>query len=176
MVGWSRIVITLLSGAALVALMWMRALPGLGPLLWAVLALCVLLALWQWMRLWTRFVVDDRGVTVSLGGFWPQRTWEVHDFRSVQLREVPASELGTTVGGVGWRRGMVFTPQADDLTAVGKGRIRTSDQPQERYRTLATKAGTMVEIIGREGVNYLLSPEDPQATAAAVDQAIRARR
>ena len=134
------------------------------------------LALWTWMRQWTRFIVDEHGVTVSLGGFWPRPPWPLADFRTVQLREVPQSTIGVTVGGYGWRRGRVIAARPEELRPVGRGKIFTTTDVQRRARILVTRAGTMVEIVGRGETDYLLSPVDPAATAEAVEQAIRARR
>src|SRR5690606_1671541 len=134
-----------------------------------------LYALWAWMHHWTRFIVDEHGVTVSLGGFWPRRPWPLSDFRSVQLREVPASSVGVTAGGYGWRRGRALTPTMEQLRDAGKRRPLTLPDRQATYHLLVTRGGTQVEIIGREGTHFLFSPEDPQAAAEAIDQAIRAR-
>ena len=172
-IGWTRIAITVVTGAVLAVLMSQRS-TVFGALL--VVALFALLTLWTWMGQWTRFIVDEHGLTVSLGGFLPRRPWPLEDFRTVQLRELPRSQVGLAVGGYGWRRGRASTPQPAELTPVGTRKIFTLEDVQARYRLLITRPGTMVEIIGRGSTHYLLSPEDPQATAAAVDQAIRARR
>ena len=97
-VGWTRIAITLLCGVVLAGLMLQR-----GTVAGAVAAtlVFVLLALWTWMGQATRFIVDADGITVSLGGFLPRRTWPLADFRTVQLREIPASRVGVTLGGYG---------------------------------------------------------------------------
>src|SRR5699024_10991428 len=110
------------------------------------------------------------------GGFLPRRPWPLQDFRTVQLREIPADRVGVTVGGYGWRRGMAISSRAEELRPVGERKIFTTGETRERYRMLVTRPGTMVEIIGRGGTHYLISPSDPEATAAAVDQATRARR
>ncbi|AXK44719.1 hypothetical protein [Brachybacterium saurashtrense] len=172
-IGWTRIGITLAAGAVLVVLMAQRSTP-LGALL--VAALFGALALWTWMGQSTRFVVDEHGVTVSLGGFLPRRPWPLEDFRTVQLRELPQSRVGVTLGGYGWRRGRASTPQPSELTPVGDRKIYTVDALQRPYRMLVTRPGTMVEMMGRGETCYILSPEDPQATAEAIDQALRARR
>ena len=172
-VGWTRIAITLLCGVVLAGLMLQR-----GTVAGAVAAtlVFVLLALWTWMGQATRFIVDADGITVSLGGFLPRRTWPLADFRTVQLREIPASRVGVTLGGYGWRRGKAITPKPEELTAVGGRKIFTVAEMQRPYRMLVTRPGTTVEIIGRESTCYILSPVDPDAAAAAIDQAIRARR
>ncbi len=172
-IGWTRIGLTLLAGAVLALIMAQRS-TALGVLL--VVALFAALALWTWMGQWTRFIVDEHGLTVSLGGFLPRRAWPLEDFRTVQLRELPRSKVGVALGGYGWRRGRAMTPQPQELTAVGSRKVFTLDELQRPYRMMVTRAGTMVEIIGRGSTHYILSPEDPQATAEAVDQAIRARR
>ena len=64
----------------------------------------------------------------------------------------------------------------EELTPVGTRKIFTLDEIQQPYRMLVTRPGTLVEIIGRGSTHYILSPEDPQATADAIDQAIRSRR
>ena len=174
-VGWTRIGLTAASGAVLVLLAGLRS--GVAwPLLVLLAVLFAGFALWTWMHHATRVVVDERGVTVSLGGFWPQRTWPVADFRTVQLRELPASTVGVTVGGYGWRRGRAIGPTREQPTAVGRGPIHTPAETQAPYRLLVTRPGTQVEIIGKQGTHYLFSPVDPVSAAEAVDQAIRARR
>lgn len=172
-VGWTRIGLTLLAGAVLALLMLQRS-SAAGTALLVVLFLG--LALWTWMGQWTRFLVDEHGVSVRLGGFLPRRPWPLEDFRSVQLRELPPARVGVMVGGYGWRRGRATTPRPEELTPVGSRKIFTMAEAQLPYRTLVTRAGTLVEIIGRGSTHYLLSPEDPRATAAALDQAIRSRR
>lgn len=132
--------------------------------------------LWTWARLRTRLVVDEHGVTVSLGGFWARPAWPVQDFRTVQLRELKEDSLGVTVGALGWRRGRVLSAKPEDLTALPGRKIFTTGNGQDECRLLVTRPGTAVEIIGRSGTCYLLTPDDPQAVAEAVDQAIRARR
>ncbi|QNN83218.1 hypothetical protein H3H54_06245 [Brachybacterium sp. Z12] len=172
-IGWTRIGITVLGGALLAAVMSQRSgLPGM--LVIAVLFLA--LAAWTWMGQWTRFIVDEHGLTVSLGGFLPRKPWPLEDFRTVQLRTLPSSRAGVTLGGYGWRRSTVSTPRPEELTPVGKRKIFTLDVARAPYRVLATGPGTMVEIIGRGSRHYLISPVDPRATADAIDQAIRARR
>ena len=168
-IGWTRIGITLAAGAVLALLMAQRSSPP------AVL-LFAGLSLWTWMGQHTRFIVDEHGLTVSLGGFLPRRPWPLEDFRTVQLRELPQSRLGVTLGGYGWRRGRASTPRPEELTPVGIRKIFTLDEVQQPYRMLVTRPGTLVEIIGRGSTHYILSPEDPQATADAIDQAIRSRR
>lgn len=175
-VGRIRIGITLGAGALLIGLMVAQMkqlvlLPVLG--LGAIFAG---LALWTWMGQRTRFIVDEHGLTVSLGGFWPRPVWPVHDFRTVQLRSIPAETVGVTVGGYGWRRGKALASKPEELRSVGGRKIFTTGQTHQPYRLLVTRGGTMVEIIGRGDTSYLISPEDPAATAAAIDQAIRARR
>ena len=172
-IGWTRIAITVLSGVVLVVLMHQRAgMPGA-----VVLAgLFAVLTLWTWMGQWTRFIVDEHGLTVSLGGFLPRRAWPLEDFRTVQLRTIPRSRAGVTLGGFGWRRSTVMAASPEELTPVGKRKIYTLSDLRAPYRVLATGPGEMVEIIGKGSRHYLISPVDPRATAKAVDQAIRARR
>ena len=69
----------------------------------------------------------------------------------------------------------MLTPHAQELTPVGKRKVFTVDEPRAAYRVMATRPGLMVEIIGRGSTHFIISPVDPQATAEAVDQAIRAR-
>ena len=90
-IGWTRIGITLLFGVILVLLMSQRSsLPGV----LLVAALFLALAVWTWMGQWTRFIVDEHGLTVSLGGFLPRRPWPLSEFRTVQLRELPSHAPG----------------------------------------------------------------------------------
>src|SRR5699024_2496382 len=98
-IGWTRIGITLAAGAVLTLLMAQRSSP---PAVLLVAALFAGLTLWTWMGQHTRFIVDEHGLTVSLGGFLPRRPWPLEDFRTVQLRELPQSRLGVTLGGYGW--------------------------------------------------------------------------
>lgn len=172
-IGWTRIGLTVVAGLIATLLMASRSSVAAGLLVAMVFAL---LTLWTWMGQHTRFVVDERGVTVSLGGFLPRRTWPLADFRTVQLREIPASRVGVTLGGYGWRRGKAITPKPEELSPVGGRKIFTVAEMQRPYRMLVTRPGTTVEIIGRESTCYILSPVDPGAAAAAIDQAIRARR
>lgn len=176
-VGWTRVGIVV--GAALV-LAVVPLLGGMtsGPAL-AVFALVALLSIaaWTWMGLRTTFVVDTDGVTVRLGGFWRQRTWPLSDFRGVQLRTIPAERLGATVGGVGRRAGLLLPPMPGDVTALPGRRILTPGDQRRRSRMVVSRAGTMVEIVGRGAENYLLSADDPRATAEALDALIhRGRR
>lgn len=172
--GWVRVGSTVVAGVVAVAL-----LAGQGvavPLLAATGLLFAVLALWYWMHLASRFIVDDRGLTVSLGGFWPRPTWPLADFRTVQLRELGRDSVGATVGGYGWRTRAILPAAAEDLTPVAARRVHPLPASRATYRLMVTQPGTMVEIIGRRDVHYLISPRDPGSTAAAVDQAIRARR
>lgn len=176
-VGWTRIAVTLVAGLLIAVLLIQRSQQGSPLVMLAFGLLFGLLALWSWMRQWTRFIVDERGLTVSLGGFLPQRAWPLEDFRTVQLRELPASGVGVTVGGYGFRRGRAVSSTPEQLRPVAGRKVHTTGRTQERYQLMVTRPGTMVEIISRSGdTQYLISPVDPDATAAAVDQAIRARR
>ncbi|MFC7465209.1 glycosyltransferase [Brachybacterium sp. GCM10030252] len=172
-VGWTRIALTLLFGAVLALVLAQRGLVAAVPPAAGVFAL---LALWTWMGQHTRFIVDDRGLTVSLGGFLPRPTWPLAGFRTVQYRIVPQPAVGASLGGYGWRRGMVIPARPEELRPVGDRKLLTGGEARQSYRMVVTRPGTMVEIVGREGTGYLLTPEDPEATAAAIDQAIRARR
>lgn len=172
-IGWTRIGITLLFGVILTVLMAQRS-TLLGVLL--VIAMFLALALWTWMGQWTRFIVDEHGLTVSLGGFLPRKPWPLAEFRTVQLRQLPSERAGSALGGYGWRRGTVLTARPEELTPVGKRKIFTLDGVRAPYRMMATRPGQMVEIIGRDSTHFIISPVDPQATADAVDQAIRSRR
>lgn len=175
-VGWTRIGVTAAMGLVLAVLL-LVAPTGIGvPLTLLMMAVFALIALWNWMRMWTRFIVDDKGVTVSWGGFVPRRPWDLYDFRTVQLRDIPGSTVGVTVGSLGWRTGRVLVGEPGQRRPVAGRKVHTPGGPQARYRLLVTRPGTMVEIIGRGEVNYLLSAQEPEATAAAIDQAIRARR
>ena len=172
-VGWTRIGIAAVVAAAS-AVAGAMGLVQL-PFVLAIVVFCVGFAAIAWMRMSTRFIVDDRGVTVSLGGFWKRPTWPVEDFAGVQLREIPAETLGVTVGGYGMRRGLVLPAERDQVRAIGGRHVRTSTE-RENYLLLVTRPGTMVEIFGKGMWHYMISPVDAEATAAAIDQAIRARR
>lgn len=176
-VGWTRI------GLTAVVLVIAVVVGLLGPgarnplLLLVVIAVLLAVLLVQWMRLWTRFVVDERGLTVSWGGFLPQRTWPLAQFRTVQLRELSEQEAGPTVRTFGWRRGTVLPDPGHQRRPVGGRPIYNPPADDATpYRLLVTRPGTMVEIMGRDGQHFMISPQDAEATAAAVDQAIRARR
>ena len=126
--------------------------------------LFVLLTLWTWMGQHARFVVDERGLTVSLGGFLPRKPWPLADFRTVQYQRTSgASTVGVTLGGYGWRRGRASASTPAELSPVGSRKIYTTGQAQQPYRLMVTRAGTMVEIVGRSGTNYVISPEDTEA-------------
>lgn len=175
-VGWTRIGMTAAMALVLLVL-GLTVRSAVPPLLVVLLAAVALgMAVWSWMRLWTRFIVDEHGVTVSYGGFWPQRPWDVAAFRTVQLREIPGETLGVSVGPLGRPRGRIMTGAAHERRPVAGRPVHPPELPQETYRMQVTRAGTMVEIIGRDGTHFLISPTDPEATALAVDQAIRARR
>lgn len=174
-VGWTRVGVNAACGIALTWLVATRIAPGALALTVIVGVVFAVLTALSWMKLSTRFIVDERGVTVSWGGFWPRPSWPLAQFRNVQLREVPEHLVGSTVGGIGWRTARVSPAQRADLTSVRARGVRTLAEPA-RYRVLVSRPGTMVEILGRDAVNYLLSPNDPAATAQAIDQAIRARR
>src|SRR5699024_11908123 len=86
-VGWSRIGVTAGAGGLLTVRLARRA-EGATPVVMLLFGVLFgLRALWTWMGQWTRFVVDARGLTVSLGGFLPRRSWPLEDFRTVQLRK-----------------------------------------------------------------------------------------
>lgn len=172
-IGWTRIGITVGVGALLAVLMAQRSTIEATAL---VVVLFGGLAVWTWATQWTRFVVDERGLTVSLGGILPRRSWPLADFRTVQLRTLPAASAGASIGGYGWRRGSVISAGPQELTPVGKRKVFTTAATKQPCRIMVTGPGTVVEIIGRGTTNYLISPVDPQATADAVDQAIRSRR
>jgi len=172
-IGWTRIGLTVLAGVIATLLMPSRSSVAAGLL---IAFLFALLTLWTWMGQHARFVVDERGLTVSLGGFLPRKPWPLADFRTVQYRTLGASTVGVTLGGYGWRRGRASASTPAELSPVGSRKIYTTGQAQQPYRLMVTRAGTMVEIVGRSGTNYVISPEDTEATAAAIDQAIRARR
>src|SRR5699024_2338265 len=143
------------------------------PAVLLVAALFAGLTLWTWMGQHTRFIVDEHGLTVGLGGFLPRRPWPLEDFRAVRLRELPQSRPGVTLRGYGCRRGRARSPRPDGLTPVGTRKTVPRDEIQQPYRTRVTRPGTLVEVIGRGSTRYILSPGDPQATADAIDQAIR---
>lgn len=172
-IGWTRLGITLGVGAVLAVLMAQRSTPAATAL---VVILFGGLAIWTWATQWTRFIVDEHGLTVSLGGILPRRPWPLADFRTVQLRTLPPASAGATIGGYGWRRGSVISARPEELTAVGTRRIFTTAAAKQPCRIMVTGPGTIVEIIGRGTTDYLISPVDAQATAEAVDQAIRSRR
>lgn len=174
-VGWGRVIVNAVCGAALTWLVAAYVVPG--QIVPAVLVgvLFAAMTFWSWMRLQTRFTVDERGIVVSWGGFWPRPAWPLAQFRTVQLRTVPEELVGSTLGGVGWRTGRVLPARPQDITPLGRRGVRTLSEPQ-RYRVLVSRPGTMVEILGAGEVHFLLSADDPQATAEAVEQAIRARR
>lgn len=176
-VGWTRVGVVVAAALVLAVVPLLGGMTS-GPAL-AVFALVALLSIaaWTWIGLRTTFVIDADGVTVRLGGFWRQRTWPLSDFRSVQLRSIPADRLGATVGGVGRRAGLVMPPMPGDITPLPGRKIHTPGDQRRRSRMVVSRPGTMVEIVGRGGENYLLSADDPQGTAEALDGLIhRGRR
>lgn len=175
-VGWTRVLLTVVIGGVVIALMSQRPDLASPATITLVAVLFLGMTVWTFIHQWTRFVVDERGVTVSLGGFWPRQGWPLADFRTVQLRDLGDVAVSAAVGGLGWRSGRALTASAEQLRPVGSRKIHTLSEPRAPYRTLVTRTGMQVEIIGRGGVHYLLSPTDTEATAAAIDQAIRARR
>lgn len=175
-VGWTRVAVNAAVGVIVVLALLTTISPGqYVPAVVAGLGFA-LLTLWSWMRLSTRFIVDEHGLTVSWGGFLPRPAWPLETWRTVQLREIPADRLGVTAGGTGWRRTTVMPAQRSDITPVGTRKPYTLASMEDRYLVLLSRPGTMVEIIGRRGEHYLISPVDPAATAEACDQALRARR
>ncbi|MDO5662826.1 MAG: hypothetical protein Q4G40_09030 [Brachybacterium sp.] len=175
-VGWTRVVVMLALGFLLVAAL---AIGGttLGPVFTVVvLLLFIMVAVWTWMRLWTTFVVDRDGLRIRYGGFLPRPLWPVEEFRTVQLRTVPAASMGVTTGGVGTAQGMVLGASPEQIRPVGDRKVFTTGNTKDRYQMQISRPGTLVEIIGTGPHHYLISPEDPEATAAAIDEAIRSRR
>ena len=97
----------------------------------------------------------ERGLTVSLGGFLPRATWPLADHR------IPAAELPASRGVARRlrRRGKAITPKPEGAHA----RRRAEDHPadmQRPYRMLV-RAGTLVEIIGRERTATSSPPSTP---------------
>ena len=120
------------------------------------------------------------GAVLVLADGYPQRPTEVPAGlleaaarRNLRLYlEFPSALPGMEIA----IRGADGEASAEQLRPVGSRKIHTLSEPRAPYRTLVTRTGMQVEIIGRGGVHYLLSPTDTEATAAAIDQAIRARR
>lgn len=175
-VGWVRIGLAALLLVGVPVLLFLRNGASVWP--WALLAVLVLLAVTirEFMQLWLKVVVAEDGVTVSRGGFAPRPVWPVSDFRSVQIRTIEPMAAGSTLGGFGWRRAEVPRARMDQLEAVDNFRCFNSASDTRDTAIAVTRGGRLVEIVGTKNRNFLLSPTDPDATAAAIAQLIRSRR
>ncbi|MCT1715934.1 hypothetical protein [Dermabacter hominis] len=171
-VAWTRVILTLVIGAAICLFVLLTfGDPGLGTA--ALLAIGFAgYALWAWMRTTIGFVVDERGLTPKLGGFLARPTWPLEDFRTVQIRVVAPERVGSLVGNIGLGRADVAVSTMSDVQRVDPLKPRTLVGPQADTRFAVTHGGELVEIIGRDGGAYLLSPEHPREVAEAIAKAI----
>lgn len=171
-VAWTRVILTLVIGAAICLFVLLTfGNPGLGTA--ALLAIGFAgYALWAWMRTTIGFVVDERGLTPKLGGFLARPTWPLEDFRTVQIRVVAPERVGSLVGNIGLGRADVAVSTMSDVQRVDPLKPRTLVGPQADTRFAVTHGGELVEIIGRDGGAYLLSPEHPREVAEAIAKAI----
>lgn len=171
-VAWTRIALTLVIGAAICVFVLLT----FGD---SALGTAVILAIgfagyaaWAWLRTSITFLVDDRGITPSLGGFIPRPTWPIENFRTVQLRTVAPERVGSLVGNIGFGRAEVAVSTLNDVRAVEPFKPRTLIGPQADTSFAVTHGGELVEIIGRDGKAYLLSPDNPREAAVAIAAAI----
>ncbi|MDO5644210.1 MAG: hypothetical protein Q4G21_00760 [Dermabacter sp.] len=175
-VGWTRIAVTMVIGLVVAALAALQG--GNNGIILAVVVLAAFGAYGaaMWSRLSITFMVDERGVTPSLGGFLPRPTWPASNFRTVQLRTVPADEVGATIGSIGLRTGVVTSSRLDQVSAVDGLKVLNPTEPQVPCTYAVTGGGALVEIIGRDGSVYLLSPTKPRECAEAIARVIRYTR
>ncbi|MCT2024486.1 hypothetical protein [Dermabacter hominis] len=171
-VAWTRIGLTLVIGAAIcVFVLFTFGDSALGTAVILAIGFAGYAA-WAWLRTAITFLVDDRGITPSLGGFIPRQTWPIENFRTVQLRTVAPERVGSLVGNIGLGRAEVAVSTLNDVRAVEPFKPRTLIGPQADTRFAVTRGGELVEIIGRDGGSYLLSPEHPREVAEAIAKAI----
>lgn len=131
-VGWTRVLLTVVIGGVVIALMSQRPDLATPATITLVAVLFLGMTVWTFIHQWTRFVVDERGVTVSLGGFWPRQGWPLADFRTVQLRDLGDVTVSAAVGGLGL---------AQRPGAHGLGRAAaTRRQPQDPHPRRAAGA------------------------------------
>lgn len=171
-VAWTRVILTLVIGAAICLFVLLTfGDPGLGTA--ALLAIGFAgYALWAWIRTTIGFVVDERGLTPKLGGFLARPTWPLENFRTVQIRVVAPERVGSLVGNIGLGRADVAVSTMSEVQRVASLKPRTLVGPQADTRFGVTRGGELVEIIGRDGGAYLLSPEHPREVAEAIAKAI----
>ncbi|WP_250258637.1 hypothetical protein [Dermabacter sp. Marseille-Q3180] len=171
-VAWARVLLTLVIGAAICAFVLLTfGDSGIGTAVILALGFAGYAA-WAWLRTSITFLVDDRGITPSLGGFIPRPTWPLESFRTVQVRRVAPERVGSLVGNIGLGRAEVTVSTLSDVSAVEPFKPRTLLGPQADTSFAVTHGGELVEIIGRDGKAYLLSPEKPREAAEAIAAAI----
>lgn len=171
-VAWTRIGLTLVIGVAICVFVLLTfGDSGLGTAVILALGFAGY-AMWAWLRTSITFLVDDRGITPSLGGFIPRPTWPIENFRTVQLRRVAPERVGSLVGNIGLGRAEVTVSTLSDVSTVEPFKPRTLLGPQADTSFAVTHGGELVEVIGRDGRAYLLSPENPREAAEAIAAAI----
>lgn len=175
-VGWTRVAVTVTFGCLVAAFALIR-LGEDGVLVGALaFAMGVVWAAFTWMRLHITVLVDEHGITPSLGGFWPRKTWPASNFRTVQLRRLEPTHVGGVIGQIGLHRGRVIHSTLADVTALPGMKVRTFAEPQVDATYAVTTGGVLVEIVRHDGGVYLLSPKNPEQTAQAVAKVIQFRR
>lgn len=171
-VAWARVLLTLVIGAAICAFVLLTfGDSGIGTAVILALGFAGYAA-WAWLRTSITFVVDEHGVTPRLGGFFTRPTWPLENFRTVQLRTVAPERVGSLVGNIGLGRAEVTVSTMGEVRPVAPLKPRTLVGPQADTRFAVTHGGELVEIIGRDGRAYLLSPENPREVAEAIAAAI----
>lgn len=175
-VGKMRILVTLVMGVVFALFVW-RGVGDLGPVV-ALLGLLIFAAsaFWTWAGLRTEFTVDDTGIHIRRGGLFPVPLWPGDEFRSVHYRLIEDAKLTTTVRYLGPRQHKVPGGHPHELReAAGMKLFTTGLDP---YPTMlnVSAGGTLVEIVGSKGRNFLLSPQDPEGTAEAIGDVIELHR
>lgn len=175
-VGWTRIGIILVIGVGVAVAAYLNKGPTSLAFGLLVLLAIASYAFVTWARLHVTFLVDEHGVTPSLGGFWRRPIWPAEQFRTVQLRHVDASQVSAVFGAIGLRSDHVQSSRMEDVTAVAGLKPRTLPDALVKATYAVTGGGALVEIVRHDGGVYVLSPTAPQDTAEAIAAVIKYRR
>ncbi len=172
-VGWTRIGVIVGLAIAVTVVVIIKLGSGGAPLALAVLVVSLGYAFVTWLRLHITFRIDANGITPKLGGVWARGMWPAETFRTVQLRKVAPSLVGSTIGNIGLRSGFVTSSRRNDVAPVSGLKVRNSTEPRVDATYAVTRGGTLVEIVRKDGGVYLLNSNEPHATAEAVAEVIR---